>query len=165
MSEAAPDLDIDGGMETSDGPPPFDPVAVGRVVRRVEIDNVELIGCFFDRADSEPIPTKAPSTAEFAQGIDVEWKSSSDQAVLGCLLTFGTVFDEENGPYKIVGRFRLTYNIQPGDLLEKGDFEQFAHWNATFNAWPYWRELVGNFLSRSDLPRVTVPVMRVPSPG
>jgi len=148
--------------------PPFDPEATGRVVRRVEILSVELVSTFFDQKDAGPLPSFDKTTeATPGTGIEVEWAMAEDQRSLGCLLTFGTLFEgESDSPYQIVARFRAVYAIEEdGNLLEKGDVDQFAHWNAMFNVWPYWREFVANITDRGDLPRVVVPVMRVPNPG
>ena len=43
----------------------------------------------------------------------------------------------------------------PGDALR-----HFASLNGTYNAWPYWRELVQNLTARAGISGVTVPVFR-----
>ena len=35
--------------------------------------------------------------------------------------------------------------------------EQFAHQNASFHVWPYWRELVSNQCLRMNLPKLVLP--------
>jgi len=99
-------------------------------------------------------------------GIEVRCEMAEDQRSLGCLLTFGTVFAGElEAPYQIVARFRAVYAIDDDEApLEKSDLDQFAHWNAMLNVWPYWREFVATMTDRGGLPRVVVPVMRVPTP-
>lgn len=144
-------------------PPPYDPGAVGRVARCVEIQGVELLGAHFDRADDGPLPREAAGEQTPAIGIGVEWGIDDDQGLLGCVLTFGTVFDGRP-PYTLVARFRLLYSVRSERRLKRADIEQFAHWNAVFNAWPYWREYLASTLNRAQLPGFVAPVMHVPMP-
>lgn len=141
-------------------PPDPDPAKIGRVGARVELRAIELIGCHFDRADDGPFPTTAPAeTPEFAMG--AAWELDEDAGLLGCVLTFGADF-EDAGPYSLIARYRATYSVGPSEDLSDDDIEQFAQWNAVFNVWPYWREFVGTILDRADLPRIAVPIMRIP---
>lgn len=80
--------------------------------------------------------------------------------------------DEAQEQLEIVGVFLLSYRIreerQP-QLLEEpievaaSDLTSFAHFNATFNAWPYWREFVQSITGRMGLPVVTIPILPVPN--
>jgi hypothetical protein len=142
-------------------PPPYDPHALARVVPRVEIAALELIGAYFRRRDDglDAVAVSQDMAPDF--GISVEW-GRPEPHVVACLLTFGTAFEGDE-PYELIGRFRATYTLEAGPDLDDDDLEQFAHWNAVFNAWPYWREYVASTLSRAHLPPLTVPVMRVPS--
>jgi Uncharacterized protein conserved in bacteria (DUF2188) len=157
---------IDAGTGSADSDnrsalPAYDAPAVGRVAGCVEILNVELVGAHFDRSDADVLPTEIGSlpTPDFA--ISVDWSLSDDRSILGCLLGFATIF-EESEPYTVVAQFRLTYALEGAGELTDNDFEQFAHWNAVFNAWPYWREHVFSVINRAQLPRFIVPVMGVP---
>jgi Uncharacterized protein conserved in bacteria (DUF2188) len=163
------DRAVDAGTEAAgsdkpSGPPAWDGTAVGRVAGCVEILNVELVGAHFDRSDADVLPTEigALPTPDFA--ISVDWELSDERSVLGCLLGFATIFEEPE-PYTVVAQFRLTYALERAGELTDHDFEQFAHWNAVFNAWPYWREYVSSIISRAQLPQVIVPVMGVPRSG
>lgn len=144
--------------------PPYDPAAVGRIAKRIQIQSVELLGAHFQRSDDGALPEASPSEAVPEIGIDVEWNLSDDGALLGCALTLGTFF-EGDGPYDLVARFRILYAVEPGDPLDEADLEQFAHWNAVFNAWPYWREYLSSTLNRAQLPQFVAPVLPVPRPG
>jgi hypothetical protein len=137
---------------------------VGRVARCVEILGIELLGAHFDRADDDPLPREAAGEQTPAIGIGVEWSIDDDQGLLGCALTFGTIF-EGRPPYTLVARFRLLYAVRSERRLKRADIEQFAHWNAVFNAWPYWREYLSSTLNRAQLPGFVAPVMGVPTPG
>lgn len=145
-------------------PPPYDPAAVGRVARCVEIVSVELLGAHFDRTDEEPLPREAPGEETPEIGIGIVWKIDDTEGLLGCAVTFGTIF-EETAPYRLIARFRLLYLVRSDERLKRADIEQFAHWNAVFNAWPYWREYLSSSINRAQLPRFVAPVMGVPAPG
>jgi hypothetical protein len=82
--------------------------------------------------------------------------------------------EEEHGPehLDIVGSFLLDYVPRPEDqaeLLRKPvevaaqDVRAFAEFNATFNAWPFWREFVQSMTARMGLPAVVVPLLPVPN--
>ncbi len=144
--------------------PPYDPAAVGRVAKRIQIQSVELLGAHFQRADDAPLPEGSAPEAIPEIGIDVEWSLSEDGTLLGCALTFGTLF-EGDAPYDLVARFRILYSAEPGDSLDEADIEQFVYWNAVFNAWPYWREYLSSTLNRAQLPRFVAPVLPVPRTG
>jgi hypothetical protein len=146
--------------------PVFDPEATGRVVKRVEIESVQLVSVLFDQENDVPLHSKdwEPEVPDYQLGTEVHWKQSEEGDRLGCLLTFGIVFEEVKSPFQLVARFRATYQIASGERLTDEDLNQFAHWNATFNVWPFWRELVLSTLGRAELPMLVVPVMRVPTP-
>jgi hypothetical protein len=148
------------------GPPPtYDPAAVGRVVPSVEILGVELLGAHFERDDDDPLPRRAAGEITPDVGIGVEWAIDDEQGLLGCALTFGTIMEGRRPPYSLVARFRLLYTVKSEARLKRSDIEQFAHWNAVFNAWPYWREYLSSTINRAQLPQFVAPVMRVPAPG
>lgn len=161
------DPDRQEGEAEAEGPPAYDPVAVGRVAARVQIEGVQLLEAHFSRAASdEPFPEAPPPDAVPAIGINVGWALSDDRSRLACAVSFGTEFpnDPGNDPWGIFALFRLEYTVEEGPDLADGDAEQFAHWNAVFNAWPYWREYVASTLSRAELPHFVVPVIGVPRP-
>lgn len=152
----------DRDSELPPGPPEYDPSAVGRVARRVQITSVELLGAHFERSDDQATPSGSPIDSTPPEiGIDVSWSVSESRSILGCVLTFGTLFDGQP-PYSVIARFRLLYSVGEGEPLPDTDFEQFAHWNAMFNAWPYWREYLSSTINRANLPRFLVPVMGIP---
>lgn len=145
--------------EHGEAPPPYDPSAVGRVAARVEIEAVELVRAHFHRDDDAALPSPLPpSEPEF--GANAEWSLSNDTTILGCLVTFGV--SPEPDHWTLIATYRLIYRLRDGETLAASDLKQFAHWNAVFNAWPYWRELLGSTLWRAGLPPVLAPVLGVP---
>jgi len=147
--------------------PPYDPQAVGRVARRVEIQAVELLGAYFERADDHPIGSVLDGELVPELGFGgFEATVSDDSKLLGCIVNFSAGFETEGDPYQLFARFRLVYSIPDNDgEIDRSDLEQFVHWNVLFNAWPYWREYLASTLNRAQLPRFVVPVMGVPRVG
>jgi hypothetical protein len=147
------------------GPPDYDPALVGPVAAQVQIESVELVGSHFVRSDDGSHPTEWPDSLAPEIGINVEWARTDDNGV-SVLTTFGTHFEMDDGveePYSLVARFRLRYTLTGDAPLQEDQLANFAHWNAMFNAWPYWREYLSSTLNRSRLPQFMVPVMGVPT--
>lgn len=146
----------------SSGPPEYDASAVSRMASRVEIIDVELVGSHYERVDDglDRVPLGRELVPEFR--LSLEW--GVKETMLVVIASFATAFDdEEEQPYNIVGRFRLTYEVEGDEPVDESDVDQFVHWNAMFNAWPYWREFVSSTVNRGQLPRFIVPVMGVPA--
>jgi hypothetical protein len=142
-------------------PPVLDSVSVARVATRVEVATVELVSASFSRADNGPLPKIAPPNQEPELGRNIVWELQDQR--LGCRVEFGTIFKGvQDPPYTVFAGFRVTYRVAPGDPLNKEDIDQFAHWNAVFNVWPYWREFLASMVSRGQLPPFLAPVMRLP---
>lgn len=145
-------------------PPELDRAALSRVAHNVEILSVDLVGAHFERSDDDAFAGAVPADFRPEVGISVEWKIDDARSLLGCVLTFGTYSDIEPDPYTVIARFRLLYEVNPEVEPSNAELDQFAHWNAMFNAWPYWREYVASTINRAHLPQFTVPVMQVPMP-
>lgn len=143
-------------------PPTYDAAAVGAVAKRVEISNVELVHAHFERDDDGVLPPDDELSASLEPEIllDVEGERDSGGSTLAYLVRFGA--ESEPAGFRVYAFFRLTYSLTDDKGLTEADFEQFGHWNAVFNAWPYFREYVSSTANRAGLPRLTLPVMRVP---
>ncbi|MCU1622072.1 MAG: preprotein translocase subunit SecB [Frankiales bacterium] len=153
------------GATGDQGPPSYDQSLCGSVAGAVEIESIELVGAQFVREDDGP--TRIDWELDLAPdiGIGVEWEVRNNRQLV-VLTTFGTHFDpviEEDGePYSLVARFRLEYTLDGSLEPSPDEADNFAHWNAVFNAWPYWREYLSSTLNRSRLPQFVAPVMRIP---
>jgi hypothetical protein len=151
--------------ENWQGPPPYDPAAVGRVAELVQIQNIELLGSHFERADDGFFATTSPADATTPElGIgQPRWEVDPEALLLACVLSFATQFPghEDDPPYFVMADFRVTYSLT-SSAIEPADMEQFVSWNAVFNAWPYWREYLSSTINRAGLPRFVASVMGVP---
>lgn len=147
------------------GPPPaFEGALVSRLAHNVEIVSVDLIGAHFNRRDDAALPTAVGGDLVPDAAIAVEWAINDDEHLLGCLLTFGTFFEGRREPYRVVAKFRVVYEVNPAVRPDRKEIDQFAHWNAMFNVWPYWREYLSSTVNRGHLPQFVAPVMAVPIP-
>lgn len=166
MSTAGPSVD-ELLVHSSDSIPDFNAEAVGRVGGRVQIDSLELVGAEFTRTDMHPLTNDEEDRKPSTSGIRVEWSTSEERRQIGCVITFGTAFEAGvDAPYMLVASYRLIYSIPDADPLPPdGDVENFMHWNAVYNAWPYWREYLSSTMNRAGLPRFVLPIARMPLPG
>lgn len=155
------DLDTTASPTPAEGPPAYDAAAVGRVAKRIEIESVELLGVIFQRADDTPLPVYPSEATPQELGIGVEWEVDATTSILGCAISFAAKFESE-GPYELIARFGLRYAISGDQPINEPDLNQFAHWNAVFNAWPYWRELASSTIARTGFKKLIVPVLPVP---
>jgi hypothetical protein len=145
-------------------PPPFDAALVSRLAHNVEIVSVDLIGAHFSRQDDGALPAAVGGDLVPDAAIAVEWAIDDDEHILGCLITFGTFFENRREPYRVVAKFRVIYEVNPEIRPNTKEINQFAHWNAMFNVWPYWREYLATMIGRAHLPNFVAPVMAVPIP-
>lgn len=147
--------------QAEDRPPPYDPAAVGRVAACIEIRDVELLHAHFERGDDGPLPADRPGPSSVTPDVflDVEWDIDRDRKLLGYLIRFGV--EAEEPAFRVFAFFRLSYQLIASDV-EESDLSQFGYWNAVFNGWPYFREYVSSTINRAGLPRLMLPVMRVP---
>lgn len=150
-------------QDDAGGPSTYDPVLVGEIAKRVDIRDVQLVHAHFDRDDDGAAPADEPNprSVEPEIVVDIDWSMSESGDALHYLVRFGA---SQNSPpvFRVYAFFRLTYQLVDGDMPTEGHLEQFGHWNATFNAWPYFREYVSSTANRAGLPRLVLPVMRVP---
>lgn len=59
--------------------------------------------------------------------------------------------------------YRIDYKIEGGDLLEnEAALGEFARYNASHHAWPFWREFADSQMSKMRLPNIMMP-MQVPA--
>ena len=81
--------------------------------------------------------------------------------------------DEPVVSLHVVATFLVQYSIKEVDEqprlidqpveVKSTDIHAFSDFNATFNAWPYWREFVQSMTGRMGLPTVIIPVLPVPN--
>lgn len=60
----------------------------------------------------------------------------------------------------IAAEFLVVYRAKATSAFPADALQHFAGLNGTYNAWPYWRELVQSLTARAGMSAVTVPVFR-----
>lgn len=147
-----------------EGLPPYRAELVHRIASCVAISSLSLIETYFGTPHPEGLPpdtlTHSGSIPQF--GLDASWTKEDDR--LGCIVTFATLNDESNGPmYSMMAKFRVIYRIVSPLDPSDDELEQFAHWRALFDVWPYWREFHSTTVTRSGEVAPVAPLL--PSPG
>ena len=60
----------------------------------------------------------------------------------------------------IEAEFLVVYRTNATSAFPAGALQHFAELNGTYNAWPYWRELVQSMTARAGMSGITVPVFK-----
>ena len=71
---------------------------------------------------------------------------------------------EKKGVASIEAEYILIYSLAERSKLTKEDLEAFCDINSVYNAWPYWREFVGNASDRMGLPIPMLPLLKFRGP-
>lgn len=159
--------------------------AVARVASRVQLAGVSLVACNAEiTVDAKDLPPDWGTSVFIGHHSHVHgWRLGeagvSRQRVLARVAFIGVhhpnwnvdEMDElpphdPNDPPAVFleAMFELAYELRDDEEdSNEDDLEHFAFANATFNAWPYWRELAQSMTQRMGIPPVVVPVFKIPS--
>ncbi len=133
-----------------------------RIVSVVEIRSIRLQEAFC-RALVEP--SEVAETIQVTTSHQAEILHREEPGSLRVLVRLGWEIrdrnDDETLQAEIRGTFELDYHLPDDEPFSDQELRAFSDFNAVFNAWPYWRELVQSSLARMSLPTLTVPVFRV----
>ena len=136
---------------------------LSRIVAVIQIESVRLREAFW-RSTVRPTDiaeTIRVKTSRNTEVIQEPGDEGSLQIEAMFSLEIRSDSEEETLQAEIRGNFELSYQIPDGENFSAEELAAFAEFNAVFNAWPYWRELVQTSLARMSLPVLTVPVFRV----
>ena len=156
----------------SDDDSRYDMRRASRVSRLVEIEDVRVRMSFFHQPDDEA------TLDEFHTELLAEVRSVGDgMLIIEAGYRLARHEPESDERELVVGEevsdepeilcmthFLVTYSYT--EEPDSEDLEAFAHHNAIFNTWPYWRERVQASAASMGLPPLVVPVHRfsLPSP-
>lgn len=70
--------------------------------------------------------------------------------------------DSSEPVLELEAEYLLVYDLPDAGQFDKDALHHFAELNGTYNAWPYWRELVQTVSGRVGLASIVVPVFRAP---
>jgi hypothetical protein len=133
-----------------------------QVSRHVQIEEVRLI-----RASARRSPGIAVTEGEMAifhRLHETTFKQKGADLIIE--IRFGLQGVGKDDPsrklFELSAAFELTYKLDRETTFPAAQLRGFSSVNGAYNAWPYWREFVQNTAVRMGLPRLVVPVFRVP---
>lgn len=133
--------------------------ALSRIVPKVEVDDLYMISCNFNRdidiTHYESVRVNLSSSGELLSVAEDGFRSK----VSLCLVA--NPEREENEILRIESEYILSYLIHSKKKLETNDLKTFCSINSVYNIWPYWRELVDSIANRADLPLPKMPLIKV----
>lgn len=140
------------------------PSSPSRVISAIELVNVRLV-----RANARTEIASADEAGEGAaarishKSKALENVSNGAFRVLAKIEVLVTPPDRpDHAVVEVEGAYELTYRVPKGFTASDEELRSFAEVNATFHAWPYWREFVHAVFGRMGLPPIVLPVMRMP---
>ncbi len=140
---------------------PIDMAAVGRVARRVSLQNLVLVGVAAERfphrgakgiLDPEVhhdhrIVHQAPGVLEVMSKFDF------------------VVHQEKTDVLKATFQYRLIYAVHGTDPVEEADARVFARANGAYHSWPFVREMLFGLTAKMGLPPFLLPVLSFQPPA
>lgn len=159
--------------------------AVARIASRVQLAAVRLVACNAEiTVNADDLPPDWGTSVFIGYHAHVHGRRLGETGALRervlARVAFIGVHDpawdvdklDELPPYDpddppavfLEAMFELAYEPHADeDDPNEDDLDHFAFANATFNAWPYWRELAQSMTQRMGIPPVVVPVFKIPS--
>lgn len=140
-------------IEQAIEPRTVDYAAVSRVAGRVDLVQIRLadIG---GRSHPRPRGTLEAAVAYRSRLVDAD---SSIVNVDSQYRFTATIGDTEIAEAKFT--FRLVYEVEGEEPIDRGDLEQFAFANGIYHSWPFARQAIFDLTARMGLPPYTLPVM------
>ncbi len=133
--------------------------------------HVQLLSISLSRAEvtADVDPLDVPEQLELSQGFraDYEFRPLRDD-ILYVSVDFvftavsGSSDGEESPAVDLKATYLLVYKLKAAGAYPADALSHFAQLNGTYNAWPYWRELVQTVSGRAGIGSVVVPVFRPP---
>lgn len=133
------------------------------VSRHVEIESVTLTQASFE-SNVNPLAASEELEAEISYKAAYEQKPGHIFVHVDFRIEAEPKAEGPDAPAvaQLQAMFTLVYSV-PADIEFAEDALQFfAELNGTYNAWPYWRELVHTVSGRAGVAALVVPVFRPP---
>ena len=98
-------------------------------------------------------------------GLEIEGQSEvlDGPRRLECVLHFEWAASAVNDDADLVSvkeTYLLTYDLKGDEPVQEQTLRDFAHHNAAFNAWPFFRESLHSTTLRMGLPAYTLPLLK-----
>lgn len=172
-SPIAHDTNLSGGR-----PEPLDRDAISRVVRVVHIEKVRLRMLHTELNVNPPVqsgwssktfvrwePNLASREGDrFTASLDflARWRSDWDPGDRDDPPDYD--IDDPPG-LELAVAFELEYRLSNSEGISDEDLRHFCIFNATANAWPYWREIAQATTARMGIEPLMIDVLPVPRIG
>lgn len=139
-----------------------DPIALAACVSdQVQIHDVRLVR---SHSNCHPAAFRSELEVRFSHAATAQVPREPKSIVAVVVFKMSATRPETAEPAPVVevsATYVLTYSLGSTDGLTKDHYSKFAQHNATYNAWPFWREFLQNTLVRMGLPPLTLPVFRI----
>ncbi len=141
---------------------PIDMAVVGRIARRVNLEDVFLVELSSERKGAPHGALRIDVTHSHKANV---W--GPNRIEVSSTLKFQAV--NEVGELVFVGgaTLHLSYALQAGDPLTAVEADQFAAANGAFNSWPFFRALLHGLSAQMGVAPFTLPslIFRPPVPS
>jgi hypothetical protein len=135
--------------------------ALRAIVPYIQIEALRMAGGSFAVWADGTLSTD-PLSASVSHSFDAESRR------LTCIVEFtfqakAPVAKQPN--VRVDASYVLTYKLAEQFVPQERSFLAFARQNASYNAWPYWREFLQCSLQRLELPPLVLPLVRSTASG
>lgn len=155
MREQVPNCRLGGAMTDISG-----------LVAVVQIEEVRLVRLTVDGPDDD-LPDGQTFGANIGHHAEVKSGLQNGRFTIHVRFTLDITrpsdqVDTGSEPIvKVRAQYAVSYSVPKDAKFSQKELTAFGNSNATFNTWPFWRELVHTAFVRMGLPPFTVPVFRV----
>lgn len=138
--------------------------AFSKLVRRVQIENVQLL-CSSVKGEREFILSRAEPDASIEVETEVGCGGKLDPKAkkLFCEVAFAVKFfkDGDEAPsVEITETYVATYGIEGDEAVGESTIQFFAENNALFNVWSFFRSAAHSTTMRLGLPGYVLPLLK-----
>lgn len=149
----------------------MDARAIGRAQSKLELRDIALHTSSLERDDSiDPLlyPIDVRHKSEVKVSVDKVSFVDDEEGTIRILrayvqlVVFGVYEDDrsedEKALFTIRGEYRVDY-LEVKELTEI-ELDAFTQFNSVHNVWPFWRQHIYETISKTSLPRITIPFFR-----
>jgi hypothetical protein len=133
-----------------------------QVVPFVSLQHLQLV-----KASFELLPSTATGREEPLQTSVLHNYVPEEQALVTTVafdfLSQAPIPREQKPFVRVMATYILKYKLLAKAVPSQDALGFFSRVNATYNAWPYWREFLAGSLQRLELPPLTLQLMRIES--
>lgn len=148
----------------TEAPVDASPIALAAAVAdRVEIRDVRLIRSTCHQSPKAAQASKLDATLNRQTDVQIDESKNAIAVIAHFEFSARAVArpDDAEPDLQLSADFLVLYTAKSLSGLTKLNFQKFGELNGTYNAWPYWRELLQNTMTRMQLKPFVLPVFRI----